>query len=451
MKKVLATITATAMLICGLTACSSPAPADTAATPADTTAATEEAAAAPEENSDAKSFDGVTITLAASQNWVKDIDRELAEEFKAETGITVDFQLSPDDQYQTIIKSKLNSGEGADIFMSYSGSKLRDFNPETNMVDLSGESWVSGMKPWAIAGSSYNGKVYAFNTCSADGTNGVLYQPEMFEQYGIKVPTNYEEFKTACDTLAENGITPVYELVKDLWHAHYWMEGVATKAYARDPELVNKLNSNELGFADVPEFVTAIEQVNEMASSNYFGENHMSNTYDKSYEAIASGQYGMIIIHSSYPNELAQNITGTDPDKFSMFANPLADNTGITLTAGGPTRCINAKSANIDACKAYFEFLARPEIAQKLYDARTEFMEASINGVNGTPTIANQAINAVSQREQGPEAVVYFYDGGKISELMQEMFVGALTPQQLLEEFDNYRRSIAKDAGIEGF
>ena len=51
----------------------------------------------------------------------------------------------------------------------------------------------------------------------------------------------------------------------------------------------------------------------------------------------------------------------------------------------------------------------------------------------------------------GAEASVYFYDGGKISELCQEMFVGSLTPQEVLEEFDNSRRALAKDAGLEGF
>lgn len=395
--------------------------------------------------------EGTTITLAASQNWIKDIDREIAAAFTDETGIAVDFQLSPDDQYQGIIKSKLNTGEGPDIFMSYSGSKLRDYNPETNMVDLSGEAWVANMKEWALTGSTYNGVLYGQNLCSIDGTNGVLYQPAMFEKYELAVPTNYEEFKAVCQTLLDNGIIPVNEFVKDLWHTHYWMEGVAPKAIERDADLIAKLNNNEIGFADVPEFVTAVAQVKEMADLGFFGENHMSNTYDKSYASIANGESAMIIIHSSYPGELQQNIEGINPDDFRMFADPLADNTGITLTAGGTIRCINANSANIDAAKQYLEYLARPEVAQKLYDVRTDYMEASIAGVTATPTLANADISAVEHRVLGPEATVYFYDGGKISELMQELFVGALSPEEVLQEFDNYRRNLAKDAGLAGF
>lgn len=396
---------------------------------------------------------GKTITLAASQNWIVDVDRELAAKFEEETGIRVDFQLSPDDQYQTIIKSKLNTGEGPDIFMSYSGTKLKDFNPEQNMVDLSGEPWVSSLQQWAIDTSSYNGKLYAQNTAGVDDTNGVLYKKSVFEENNIKVPENYEEFKTACDQLSAAGITPIYEFVKDLWHTHYWMEGASALALANNPDLYDQLNTNQIGFADVPEFVTAMEQLKEMEAAGYFGENHMSNIYDNSYEALASGTYGMIIIHGSYPNEMAMNIDGVNPEEYGMFPSPLADNDYATLTAGGTTKCINANSDNVEEAKQYFEFLAREDNLKTLYAEKTTYVSSSVEGIEASPTAAFEELMGIvgDKKSPGAEASVYFYDGGKISELCQEMFVGALTPEQVLEEYDAARRAIAKDAGQEGF
>lgn len=392
------------------------------------------------------------LTFAASQNWILDVDRELAKAFEEETGIAIDFQLSPDDQYQTIIKSKLNTGEGPDLFMSYSGTKLKDFNPQKNMVDLSGEAWVDKLEQWAIDGNSIDGVLYAQNTAGVDDTNGVLYKPEVFEELGIQVPTNYEEFKTACDKLAEAGITPIYEFVKDLWHTHYWMEGVSALAAQNNPDLYKQLNTNEIGFADVPEFVQALEQLKEMEAAGYFGENHMSNIYDNSYDAIASGKYGMIIIHGSYPNEILNNIPDANPDDYSMFPDPLCDNTMVTLTAGGTTKCINANSDNVEAAKQYLDFLAREDNVKKLYDEKTTYVSASIKGAEASPTKAFTDLKACATGElQGAEASVFFYDGGKISELIQEMFVGALEPKEVLEEYDATRRAIAKDAGQEGF
>jgi len=451
MRKVLLCALSLSMTAGMLAGCGNSETADSSAdNTAESSAGSEAESSAGEE---AAAESGKTITVAASQNWIVDVDRELAAKFEEETGIRVDFQLSPDDQYQTIIKSKLNTGEGPDIFMSYSGTKLKDFNPEQNMVDLSNEPWVDSLQQWAIDTSSYNGKLYAQNTAGVDDTNGVLYKKSVFEENNIKVPENYEEFKTACDQLAAAGVTPIYEFVKDLWHTHYWMEGASALALANNPKLYDQLNTNEIGFADVPEFVTALEQLKEMEEAGYFGENHMSNIYDNSYEALASGTYGMIIIHGSYPNEMAMNIDGVNPDEYGMFPSPLADNSYATLTAGGTTKCINANSDNVEEAKQYFEFLAREENLKTLYTEKTTYVSSSVEGIEASPTVAfNELMDIVGDKKSpGAEASVYYYDGGKISELCQEMFVGALTPQQVLEEYDATRRAIAKDAGQEGF
>lgn len=457
-KRLLSCAVCTTMVIGMLAGCGSKteenkdaaAPAESAAPAADA-AATDDAKA---DDAGSKASSGVTLNFAASQNWIQDVDRDLAKAFEEETGIIINFQLSPDDQYQTIIKSKLNTGEGPDIFMSYSGTKLNDFNPEKNMVDLSNEAWVANQEDWAIQTSSYNGKLYAQNIAGVDDTNGVLYQPAMFEELGIKVPANYAEFKEACDKLAAAGITPVYEFVKDLWHTHYWMEGASALALANDPELYNKLNSNQIGFADVPEFVTALEQLQEMEKAGYFGENHMSNIYDNSYEAMTDGKYGMIIIHGSYPNEIqTQFKEDLDPDIYSMFPSPLVDNEYVTLTAGGTTKCINANSEHIDEAKQFFDFLARPENVKKLYEEKPLYMQSAVKDITAAPTKAFTDLMAIcgDKKAAGAEASVLFYDGGKISELCQEMFTGSLTAKQVLEEFDSSRRALAKDAGVEGF
>lgn len=394
----------------------------------------------------------VTLTLAASQNWIVDVDRELAEKFEEETGIAIDFQLSPDDQYQTIVKSKLNTGEGPDIFMSYSGTKLRDYNPEKNMVDLSEEEWAANLEQWAIDGNSINGKLYAQNTAGVDATNAILYKPAVFEKLGIKVPTNYAEFQEACKKLEEGGITPIYEFVKDLWHTHYWMEGASALAVQNDPDLYEKLNTNEIGFADVPEFKEAMKQLQEIEAAGYFGENHMSNIYDNSYAAMNNEEYGMIINSGAYPNEMKNNLDDAEPDEWSAFPSPLVDNQFVTLTAGGTTKCINANSKHVEEAKEYFSFLAEEENLQKLYDEKIQYVSSSVLGIEASPTKAFEDLKAAEAGEaQGAEASVLFYDGSKISELCQEMFVGNLTPEQVLEEFDAHRRALAKDAGQEGF
>ena len=109
-KKVIAAILSAAMVI-GLTACGSSQAAAPAAAPAETAEAkTEEAAPAAEEKQEAASGEAVTLSFMASQDWVQDAELELAEKFTAETGIKVDYQIVPSDQYTNLLMTKLNTG-----------------------------------------------------------------------------------------------------------------------------------------------------------------------------------------------------------------------------------------------------------------------------------------------------------------------------------------------------
>ena len=59
----------------------------------------------------------VTLTFGSHQSGLptSGIVQDLAKEFEAETGIKIDFQISPDAQWRDLIKVKLDSGAAPDI------------------------------------------------------------------------------------------------------------------------------------------------------------------------------------------------------------------------------------------------------------------------------------------------------------------------------------------------
>ena len=70
---------------------------------------------------------------------LSDAEQALAKQFAQQTGITIDFQVIPSDQYFNVLKTKLNSGEGPDIFGGQSGKTdlVVNYDVEKNAVDLS--------------------------------------------------------------------------------------------------------------------------------------------------------------------------------------------------------------------------------------------------------------------------------------------------------------------------
>ncbi len=45
----------------------------------------------------------------------------------------------------------------------------------------------------------------------------MIYNKDIFAQYGVAVPTTWDEFLQACETFKANGVTPIYGTFKDGW------------------------------------------------------------------------------------------------------------------------------------------------------------------------------------------------------------------------------------------
>ena len=203
---------------CGPAATPAPIEEPTQALP--TEAPTEAAATEAVQATEAPAFaPGTTLTYIASQNWIKDTEMELAKKFEAETGVHVDFQIIPSDQYFNVLETKLEAGgEGIDIFGGQSGKtdiKVQ-LNVEKNAVPLSDQEWVKRMDPLSTEQISLDGETYGLTIWDTVGGSWVLvYNKTIFADHGISVPTTYADFAAACQTLKDAGITPIYEPFAD--------------------------------------------------------------------------------------------------------------------------------------------------------------------------------------------------------------------------------------------
>ena len=64
----------------------------------------------------------VTLSYMASWDWVQDAEMELGEKFAEETGIKIDYQIVPSDQYSNLLMTRLEYRRGKyDMFGSQSG------------------------------------------------------------------------------------------------------------------------------------------------------------------------------------------------------------------------------------------------------------------------------------------------------------------------------------------
>lgn len=434
------------MLALSMTGCGgSSAKTQTAAADSSTKAASQDA---PKE----EKKEDITISYMASQDWVMDAEMELGKKFTEETGIKVDYQIIPSDQYMNLLLTKLNSGECTDLFGSQSGAFdiKTQINVEKNAVDLSQEAWASAVDELVAKELSVDGKLYGQPTSDTSSVWAIAYNRKLFNDLNLEVPTNYEEFKTVCQTIKDNGVIPIYECISDGWHHVLWFPEIGPAFEVAAPGLADKLNKNETTFADDPTMKKALEQIKEMVDLGFWGDNYMSNAYVDMSKNIASGKYAMGVANQGFGTEVNTVDPNFSVDDIGYFAIPLVDNQILNVNPAGPSRFVYSGSKNIDAAKKYMEYMAKPENLQYMIDNVPKYNTLPYSGINDKYTdIIKEFYNRYPKQGTVYQVAVQYLNPQwmDLGKDMAEMLVGGSTPEDMLKNIDKRRTEQAIAAG----
>lgn len=396
----------------------------------------------------------VTISFMASQDWIQEAELDLAKKFTEQTGIKIDYQIVPSDQYYNLLMTKINTGECTDIFASQSGKYdiQTQLNVVKNAIDLSNESWAKNVDPLAAAELTVDGALYGQPIQDLTAVWALAYNKAIFSELGLSIPTNYAEFKAVCDAILAAGKTPVYECVSDGWHHVLWFPETAVQAEALTPGLFDKLNNNETTLAQDPTMKLILTQIKEMVDLGYWGDNYMSNAYADAATNIASGEYVMTVANQGFGAEVNAVDPNFEVDNIGYFVIPLADNQTLNMNPSGPSRFIYSGSKNIDAVKQYMAFLASDDSLAYLTENVPKFNQLSYSNAPSkyTATIQEFYDRYTTRGTVLQTAVKYvnpqWMDMGTY---ISAMLLGEMTPEDVLTTIDKSRTDqaiVATDA-----
>lgn len=394
---------------------------------------------------------GVTLTFGSHQSGLPNtgIVQKLATEFEKETGIKVDFQISPDDQWRDLIKVKLNSGEAPDIICADSNPLTlpSTINPEKYCVDLSNESWVSRMDKDVLPSISVKNKVYGI-TFPGKKMYFFVYNKEIFQKCGItKVPTTYAELKNACATIHAKmpDVTPIYEATTDGWHQVLPIAENPEVYLKDDPNLFDELNANKKDLDDIPMMKTILNEEKELAGLGYYGKDYLSNATSNAQEAMAKGKAAMYIAESAFRNQIKTEY----PDckySYGIFVQPWGDNQTIGVNPASNAYFINKDSKNVEAAKKFFDFLAKPENLQKRLDGQPDISEVCWPEIKGRYSTEDQKYIQSHKTVRVFQVSVNYFDNQfmDVGKDIEAMFTGAMTPDDVIKSAMKRRQQQAK-------
>ena len=379
----------------------------------------------------------------------------VAAEAEKKLNIKIKFDIKPDGtEGDNLVKTRLATGEMADILYYNSGSLLQALNPEENFVDLSGEPYVANYLDSYKATVSSGGKVFGAPGGSSN-VGGILYNKKVYAELGLSVPKTWAEFLANCDKIKAAGKTAVIGSYKTTWTSQLFVLANQYNVQKQVPSFAQDYTANKAKYATTPAALRGFEMTGEVFKKGYYNKDFLATTYDAALKMLAEGsgvQYPML---TSAIDALAQNY----PDKVNdigVFPIP-SDNPDINgFTVWMPSSYyINKKSKHIDAAKKFIEFLLSPE-GQKAYMSKSKANGPYVMKGVQVPDDAYQAVKDMQPYfDQGKTAPALEFvspvKGPNLESILIEVGTGQKSPAEGAADYDKDVKKQAQQLNLPGW
>ena len=114
--------------------------------------------------------------------------------------------------------------------------------------------------------------------------NGIYYNKQLFEQYGLQPPQNWDEFVQLCETLWINGVTPLAVSGNDPFMGTLWLDYLNLRL--NGPEFHQQFLNGEIRYDD-PRVRSVFELWASLVEKGYFMPTASTMGIDAALSAVA--------------------------------------------------------------------------------------------------------------------------------------------------------------------
>ncbi|MFA9463157.1 MAG: ABC transporter substrate-binding protein [Velocimicrobium sp.] len=260
------------------------------------------------------SSEPASINMFISSPEYADAINELIDAYKeVAPNVTINYETTQND-YPTLLKAKLNSGEVPDIFSSTSGKEIDVYREWS--YDLSGQPLEETILP-SVASSMQSteegGGLYGI--AIKGNYFGMVYNKDMFSEAGItEFPSTVSAMKDACEKLSAAGYTPFTTGYSEWWvFKHVWQHFLAAAAKNAGTDvgsLVKAFENGEAKVSDYPELYNNFFDFIDL-TIKYGDAKPLETALENEESAFAGKKAAMVVGQGAW---IEGDVTSINPD-----------------------------------------------------------------------------------------------------------------------------------------
>jgi raffinose/stachyose/melibiose transport system substrate-binding protein len=281
----------------------------------------------------------------------------------ANPNITVKHDTRPGgSEGDNLVKTRLATGEMAEVFIYNNGSLLQAIKPEQNLAPLDDQPWAGQLDElFAASSKGSDGKLYGGPYGTAFG-GGVLYNIPVYKKLGLEVPKTWNEFMANNKKIKEaGGVDPVEQTYGETWTSQLFVLGDYYNVEAAVPNFAADYTANKVKYATTPEALAGFQHIQDVKDAGYFNKDFASAKLNDGMKAVATGAAA----HYPQLGASAANTENVAPGKsndvgfFALPGNDAAKN-GMTVWPGTTAMYIpkSVEGDKLAAAKKLVEFAA---------------------------------------------------------------------------------------------
>jgi raffinose/stachyose/melibiose transport system substrate-binding protein len=255
-----------------------------------------------------------------------------------------------------VVKTRLSTGDMADVFAYNSGSLFQAIAPKANLQPLKG-AYLDNVQQDFFSVVSADDQKYGVPYGTAFG-GGVLYNIPLFKKLSLKIPTTWDEFMANNEKIKAAGVDPVVQTYEtDTWTSQLFVLGDFHNVAAAEPDFADQYTAGKKKYATDPAALKSFLRLQEVRDAGYLNKDFASSNNVDGLAKVATGEGAQYPMLSSTISNLAVN----NPDKVNdvgFFAIPGDDAATNGLTTWYPSGVYVPKTTEGDKLAAANKFLA---------------------------------------------------------------------------------------------